>query len=110
MQLWFAPGAAKCSACRPPSRNAIVGVRVAAMAGGKGKRVPQRLTELMAPHVQSFDYFVEQGLRAAVDSLPPAFLYLQDVRAPRARAAIARSSRRAHRALRRHAYGRRRAG
>ncbi|KAJ1636819.1 hypothetical protein T492DRAFT_956430 [Pavlovales sp. CCMP2436] len=47
------------------------------MAPTKAKRVPQRLTELLVPHVASFDYFLEEGLRAAVDCLPPTFLYLQ---------------------------------
>lgn len=50
--------------------------------GRKGKRhVPHALSELVAPHVHSYNHFVEHGLRAVVDSLAPAYLYPNAVRA-----------------------------
>lgn len=36
-----------------------------------GPKVPQEFTDLVAPHVQSYDYFVNDGLQKVVELLEP---------------------------------------
>jgi DNA-directed RNA polymerase beta subunit len=40
-------------------------------AQARGPYVPEEYEELVAPHVQSFDWFLTEGLQSVVDSLEP---------------------------------------
>lgn len=39
--------------------------------GSQGTQVPETLQQLVAPHIESFDYFLGEGLQEVVRRLPP---------------------------------------
>jgi DNA-directed RNA polymerase beta subunit len=41
------------------------------VAQAKGLDVPEEYERLVAPHVASFDWFLNEGLQSVVDSLDP---------------------------------------
>lgn len=68
--------------CSPARRSLAVGNK-AKLAGTKEVSVQdaiEKLTFLASPHIESFDYWIDEGLQRSVDDLDPVEITTEDGR------------------------------
>lgn len=45
----------------------------------KGPRTPERFQELVRPHIESYDYFITEGIQVVLEKLEPIEVCLKPI-------------------------------